>query len=771
MSFLSELNESQYQAVTQIKGPVMIIAGPGSGKTRVLTYRIAYLMQQGVDPFRILALTFTNKAATEMRERIEKMMGPEARNLYMGTFHSVFARILRMEAEKLGYPRNFTIYDTDDAKNLIKTIVREEGLNDKLYKPATVYYRISNCKNALIGPEDYKNSPELVADDESAGRPRMGEIYEKYALRCFKAGAMDFDDLLFKMHELLNKFPEVLYKYQNRFQFVMIDEFQDTNFAQYQVVKKLAAIHENICVVGDDAQSIYAFRGATIENILNYEKDYPDLKVYKLEQNYRSTEFIVNAANDVIRNNQGQLQKKIWTENKGGEKIKIFRNYLDRDEARIVADTIFDQKMRFHLMNKEIAILYRTNSQSRTLEESLRRLNIPHVIYGGISFYQREEIKDFLAYLRLTVNPNNEEALKRIINYPARGIGQTTINHMIVSAEKHNMPLWHVVEHPEIIEGILPKARIAIKNFSIMIKSFRAQLKYKNAYEMAEYIEAVVKMGQEVYKEKSSENLVRYQNIEELMNGIKEYTIGEKPVYEEDELPPDNDLDAYLQSISLLTDQDKKDGNNDKVKLITVHGAKGLEFTSVFIVGLEENLFPSVLSANSREQLEEERRLFYVALTRARRFLTLSYALKRFVWGQMQDCEPSRFIDEIGAGNVQLFGQKQPAPAPQPESNPKWYMNKGNTPSKPQVKEPVPAPAAAPQHLTKINQAARSAKAVISTDLKDLRAGMQVVHEKFSEGKVVSIEGQGDNKIATIFFEGHGQKKIMLKFAKLQILA
>ncbi len=765
MSFLSELNESQYEAVTNVQGPIMIIAGPGSGKTRVLTYRIAYLMQQGIDPFRILALTFTNKAAAEMRERIEKMVGAEARNLYMGTFHSVFARILRMEADKLGYPRNFTIYDTDDAKSLLKTIIREEGLNDKLYKPSTVYYRISNCKNSLIGFEDYKNSPELIAEDVSAGRPKMAEIYEKYAVRCFKAGAMDFDDLLFKMHELLNKFPEVLYKYQNRFTYVMIDEFQDTNFAQYQVVKKLSARHENVCVVGDDAQSIYAFRGATIENILNFEKDYPDLKVFKLEQNYRSTEYIVNAANEVIQNNKGQLQKQIWTEKKGGDKIKVYRTASDTDEARMVADTIFDQKMRNHLTNNEFAILYRTNAQSRSFEEALRRLNIAYKIYGGTSFYQRKEIKDFLAYLRLTINPNDEEALKRIINFPKRDIGQTTIDRMIVSANQNDVTLWHTTEHPEIIDDIQGRARTAIKNFSVMIKSFRAQLNSKNAYEIAEYIGKTTGLVEELYKDKSAEGISRYENIQELLNGIKEYTVEEKPAYEEDEVAPENDLAAYLQQISLLTDQDEKEDNREKVKLMTVHAAKGLEFKSVFVVGLEENLFPSAMAIFTREELEEERRLFYVAITRAKQFLTLSYALMRYKFGQLNYGDASRFIDEIGPDNVQFFGQKQPMPAREPETNSKWYLNKNNT----SKTEPKPV-VTTPQHLTKINKAGQNQKAVISSDLKELQPGMQVMHEKFNEGKVVAVEGVGENKIATIFFEGHGQKKIMLKFAKLQIL-
>jgi DNA helicase-2/ATP-dependent DNA helicase PcrA len=605
MQFLSELNESQYNAVTTIDGPVMIIAGPGSGKTRVLTYRIAYLIKNGIDPFRIMALTFTNKAAAEMRERISHIVGSEARNLYMGTFHSVFARILRVEAQRLGYPSNFTIYDPDDAKSLIKSIVKEEGLNDKLYKPATVYYRISSAKNALLDAKKYKENVDLVSDDESSGRPKIADLYAKYQDRCFKAGAMDFDDLLLKMYELLTKFPEVLYKYQKRFTHVLIDEFQDTNFAQYEIVKLFAAQHENVCVVGDDAQSIYAFRGATIANILNFERDYPDLKVFKLEQNYRSTEHIVTAANDIIKHNKAQLSKNIWTDNKGGEKIKVYKTASDTDEARIVADTIFDQKMRQHLKHSEFAILYRTNAQSRSFEEALRRLNIPYKIYGGLSFYQRKEVKDFISYLRVVVNPNDEEALKRIINYPVRGIGNTTIDRLIVTASEKDVSLWHVVEHPEVIDDTQARAKGLIKNFSIMIKSFRAMLPTKNAYEIAEYIGKQTGLIDELYKDKTVEGISRFENIQELLNGIKEYTVAEKPEYEEDEVRPENDLAAYLQQISLLTDiDDEKSDDREKVKLMTIHAAKGLEFASVFIVGLEENLFPSIMSMNSREDLE-----------------------------------------------------------------------------------------------------------------------------------------------------------------------
>lgn len=776
MRELAELNESQFNAVTTIHGPVMIIAGPGSGKTRVLTFRIAYLIKQEVDPFRIMALTFTNKAAAEMRERISHIVGHEARNLYMGTFHSVFARILRAEAHRMGYPNNFTIYDPDDCKSLLKSIIKEEGLNDKLYKPATVFYRISSAKNALIDAKKYAENIDLVSDDESSGRPKIKELFAKYQDRCFKAGAMDFDDLLLKMYELITRFPEVLHKLQNRFQYFMIDEFQDTNEAQYKIVKLLAAKDENVCVVGDDAQSIYAFRGATIENILNFERDYPDLKVFKLEQNYRSTEHIVSAANHIIKHNKSQLPKQIWTENKGGEKIKIYKTASDTDEARIVANAIFDQKMRNHLMHSEFAILYRTNAQSRSFEEALRKLNIPYKIYGGLSFYQRKEVKDFISYLRVVVNPNDEEALKRIINYPVRGIGNTSIDRLIVTANEHDLSLWHVVEKPEIIQDMQARAKQSIRDFSIMIKSFRAMLANKNAYEIAEYIGKQTGLIQDLYKDKTPEGISRFENIQELLNGIKEYTVGEQPEYEEDEVKPENDLAAYLQQISLLTDMDdSKDENKEKVKLMTIHAAKGLEFTSVFVVGLEENLFPSIMSMNTREDLEEERRLFYVAITRSKKFLTLSYALTRYKFGQLNYGEQSRFIDEIAEENKTFFGQKEPQRVKTEQKsffgddeNTKWYLSKQYQkkqiiePAKPEVTEP-------PKHLTKINTAAK-AGASISSDLKDLQAGMHVIHEKFNQGKVISVEGGGENRIATIYFEAVGNKKIMLKFAKLQIV-
>lgn len=772
MDFLQELNEVQKGAVTTIDGAVMIIAGPGSGKTRVLTYRIAYLIKQGIDPFRILSLTFTNKAAAEMRERIKHLVGPEARNLYMGTFHSVFARILRMEATKLGYPSNFTIYDTDDAKSLLKSIIKEEGLNDKLYKPAQVYFRISSAKNSLLTPADYKMNADLVSEDEASAKPLIGYLYERYQKRMFLAGAMDFDDLLMKMYELLDRFPEVLYKYQHRFTHIMIDEFQDTNYAQYAIVRKLADVYQNICVVGDDAQSIYAFRGATIANILNYEKDFPDLKVFKLEQNYRSVPAIVNAANEVISNNKNQLEKTIWTDKADGEKIKVFKSASESDEARIIANAIFEQKMRDHYFNSDFAILYRTNAQSRALEESLRRLNIAYRIYGGLSFYQRKEIKDFVSYLRVVVNPQDEEALKRIINYPTRGIGQTTIDRMTVSASQQGKSMWYVVDYPETIPDINGRTAHAVKNFGMMIKSFQAHLKTKNAYEIAEMIGKQTGLLEDLYKDKTAEGISRYENVQELLSGIKEYTLAENPEYEEDEIAPENDLAAYLQQISLLTDQDGDDKDPDKVKLMTIHASKGLEFPSVFVTGLEENLFPSIMSMNSREDLEEERRLFYVAITRAKEKLTLSFAASRFKFGSMQYNEPSRFIEEINSKNLQYFGPPAPKkPANPVESQPArpWYKAEAERKSAAQTNTP-PASSKLQPELTKLSTAGKDTKATLSSDLKTLQPGMIVEHEKFGKGKVIQIEGVGENKIAGIFFDIHGQKKILLKFAKLSIL-
>jgi DNA helicase-2/ATP-dependent DNA helicase PcrA len=522
VNFLESLNEAQLAAVTNINGPTMIIAGPGSGKTRVLTFRIAYLMQQNADPFSILSLTFTNKAAREMKNRIEQLMGGEARNLWMGTFHSVFSRILRSEADKLGYPSNFTIYDSEDSKNLLKTIVKEMGLNDKLYKPGYVLYRISISKNNLIGPKEYENNADLIAEDESNGRPKMSELYWNYTKRCFRAGAMDFDDLLLKTHELLERFPDVLYKYQHRFKYVMIDEFQDTNFLQYSIVKRIADVFQNIAVVGDDAQSIYAFRGANILNILNFEKDFPEVQTFRLEQNYRSTKVIVEAANHIISKNKHQLAKKIWTDNLEGESIKVIRSMSDNEEGRLVANEIFEQRMREHIKNGEFAILYRTNAQSRAFEEGLRKLNIPYRIYGGISFYQRKEVKDLIAYLKLTVNPHDEESFKRIVNYPARGIGKTTIEKLTVLAADNDKSLWTMAENIDLLQ-FNSGTRKLLSDFVTMIKSFQTLLEKKDAYEVASHIAKSTGVMKDLYSDQSVEGLSRYENMQELLNSIKEF--------------------------------------------------------------------------------------------------------------------------------------------------------------------------------------------------------------------------------------------------------
>lgn len=774
MSFLDELNEVQRASVENIDGPMMIIAGPGSGKTRVLTYRIAHLINQGIDPFRILALTFTNKASAEMRQRINTLVGSEAKNLYMGTFHSVFARILRIEAQRIGYPTNFTIYDTDDSKSLLKSIIKEENLNDKLYKANVVYNRISSAKNSLITPKEYLEDDELMAEDEMSGRPKIGELYVKYARRCFLSGAMDFDDLLLKTYELLENHPDVLNKYQNRFTHLMIDEFQDTNFAQYSIVKKLAVYHQNICVVGDDAQSIYAFRGATIRNILNFEKEFKDLKVFKLEQNYRSVKSIVDAANHLIGHNKFQLEKTIWTDKEGGDKIKVVKTSSDSDEARKVADQIFENKMRYHFNNEDFAILYRTNAQSRSFEEALRKLNIPYRIYGGLSFYQRKEIKDFVAYLRLTVNYNDEEALKRIINYPTRGIGKTTVEKAIVVANERNCSMWDILENPQLLE--LPgKASTLIQQFVLMIKSFRAQLKDKNAYDLSMTIARSTGILEDLFKDKTMEGISRYENLQELLNGIKEYTELPKDELQEDEVAPENDLAAYLQQISLLTDQDQDKDDTDKVKLMTIHSAKGLEFPVVFVVGMEENLFPSAMSLNTREDLEEERRLLYVAVTRAEKKLYLTYAKMRYRFGSLTYCEPSRFLEEIGKDNADFIGEsptqssgvgkRDPVADSYKRYNP--YQKSSNTESRP---KPEPQPKVEFTKLKKLSKEKTTAGTTLNDDLSSLQPGTMVKHLNFNKGKVISVEGSDGNKIATIFFEEHGQKKILLKFAKLEVL-
>ncbi len=765
--YLLDLNEPQREAVLHRDGPIMIVAGAGSGKTKVLTTRIAHLLATGVDPFNILALTFTNKAAAEMKERVEKILGNnEARNIYIGTFHSVFARILRAEADKLGYPRNFTIYDTDDARSVVKTVVNELNLDDKHYKPSTVYNRISSAKNALITPEEYISDYGLQQEDMRSNRPMLGQVYDAYCKRCFKNGAMDFDDLLLKFYLLLSIHPESLSKYQRKFRYIMIDEYQDTNTAQYQIIKLMGAMHENVAIVGDDAQSIYSFRGATIENILQFQKDYDDVKIVMLEQNYRSSQSILHVANSVIANNKGQLPKKLWTSNDEGEKIKLVRTATDNDEGKYIADAIQEQKLRNHYRNNDFAILYRTNAQSRSFEESLRRMNIAYRIYGGISFYQRKEIKDFICYLRVIVNPGDEEALKRIINFPARGIGKTSIEKAILFANQNNISMWQVLERASEFDYRASTLEI-IGNFVIMIKMFQSEMQKKNAYDLAILVGKNTGIVKELFNDKTTEGLARYENIQELLNSIKEFT--ETPT-EDGELL-DKSLGSYLQQITLLTDADEDKGQSDVVKLMTIHAAKGLEFSVVFVGGLEETLFPNSMSINTREELEEERRLFYVAVTRAKQKLWLTYANSRYRFGNLTQNEPSRFIDELpeerldrsfAGGNM----RNNQTNLWNPFDKAKNYF------SKPQINGRTGA-AEKPAYLStpaiKIKEHIPTA-GFAPSDTRDLKEGQKIEHQKFGFGEVVKLEGAAHNPIATVRFEHNGEKKIMLNYAKLRIV-
>jgi DNA helicase II / ATP-dependent DNA helicase PcrA len=775
--YLAGLNEQQNEAVTHIKGPLMIVAGAGSGKTKVLTTRIAHLMANGVDAFNILALTFTNKAAAEMKERVEKILGnAEARNLYIGTFHSVFARVLRAEAHRIGYPNNFTIYDTDDSRSVIKTVINELNLDDKHYKPNIVGNRISSAKNALVGPAEYANDYYIQQEDMRANRPAISQVYAAYAARCFKNGALDFDDLLLKMYELLQHYPEALHKYQHKFKYVLIDEYQDTNPVQYQITKLLAAVHENICVVGDDAQSIYSFRGATIENILQFQKDYDDVKVVKLEQNYRSSESILNVANEVIKNNKGQIQKNLWTENGLGEKINLVRTMTDNDEGKFVADTIQEQKLRNHYFNKDFAILYRTNAQSRSFEESLRRMGIAYRIYGGVSFYQRKEIKDIIAYLRVIVNPKDEEALKRIINYPVRGIGKTTIEKTVIYANEQKISMYEVVSRAAEF-GFKAGTLEALQNFHTMIRYFQSILQEKNAYDVAVQVGKHTNLVKELFNDKTTEGLARYENIQELLNAIKEWT--ESPSNDDGELG-DKSLGSYLQQITLLTDADDDKENADAVKLMTIHAAKGLEFSCVFVGGVEETLFPSAMSINTREELEEERRLFYVAVTRAKHRLWLSYANARYRFGQLTQNEPSRFIDEMpeqyidksyaggGPRNVSDMGSAYQRMQRGFGYTDNQYAEKkyGAPPTKKTTERPAYLP---PTPTQKISTHIPSPNFVAS-DTSSLEAGQKIEHQKFGFGTVKNIEGSAHNPVATILFEQNGEKKIMLNYAKLRIV-
>ncbi len=783
IDYLQGLNEQQREAVLHINGPLMIVAGAGSGKTKVLTTRIAHLMSTGVDAFNILALTFTNKAAKEMKERIEKVLqNSEARNLYIGTFHSVFARILRGEAHRIGYPNDFTIYDTEDTKSVIKTVVNELNLDDKHYKPSAVYNRISSAKNALVGPGEYATDYAIQQEDMRTNRPAIAQIYDAYVKRCFKNGAMDFDDLLLKFYELLKNVPESLSKYQRKFKYILVDEYQDTNPAQYEVIKLLGAMHENVCVVGDDAQSIYSFRGATIENILQFQKDYEDAKVVKLEQNYRSSKSILDVANEVIKNNKGQIPKNLWTDKGEGEKIKLVRLNTDNDEGKYVADTIQEQKLRNHYNNRDFAILYRTNAQSRAFEESLRRMSIPYTMFGGLSFYARKEIKDYVAYLRVIVNPRDEEALKRIINYPVRGIGKTTIDKTVLAANEQNISMWQVLERAREF-GFKAGTLESIDNFVTMIKSFASMLQSKNAYDVAVHVGKQTNFVKELFNDKSTEGVQRYENVQELLNSIKEWT--ESPDTEEGEVN-DKGLGAYLQQITLLTDADDKDPNADTVKLMSIHAAKGLEFGCVFAAGLEEMLFPNAMAINTREELEEERRLFYVVITRAKERLWISYANTRYRFGNLIQNEPSRFLEELpekyvdrsfaggGArnqGNNRSAYDRMNGGGWGSQSADQAEKRYGPTPSK----KPSSTTSTTPSYISPKPQA----KAVehvpsadfVASDISNLQVGQRVEHQKFGFGEVIKMEGSAHNPIATVKFELNGEKKIMLNYARLRIIS
>lgn len=773
--YISQLNEAQQAPVLQKDGPMIVIAGAGSGKTRVLTIRIAYLMSQGVDPFNILSLTFTNKAAREMKTRIADIVGKsEAKNLWMGTFHSIFAKILRFEADKLGFPSNFTIYDSQDSVRLISSIIKEMQLDKDVYKPKQVLNRISSYKNSLITVRAYFNNPELQEADAMAKKPRLGEVYEKYVERCFKAGAMDFDDLLLRTNELLNRFPEVLMKYQDRFKYILVDEYQDTNHSQYLIVKALSDRFQNICVVGDDAQSIYAFRGANINNILNFQKDYDGVKMYRLEQNYRSTKNIVEAANSIIDKNKVKLEKVVWTANDDGPRIKVHRSLTDSEEGRFVASTIFEHKMKEQRKNGDFAILYRTNAQSRAMEDALRKRDIPYRIYGGLSFYQRKEIKDVLAYLRLIINPKDEEALMRVINYPARGIGNTTLEKLTIAANHYDRSVFEVMENIDRIDLKLNSGtKNKLSDFVTMIKSFQVINESQDAFFLADHVTKKTGLVQELKKDATPEGIARIENIEELLNGIKDFIEGQKEVD-----GARGALSEFLEDVALATDMDKDTSDEDRVALMTIHLAKGLEFPYVFVVGMEEDLFPSAMSMNTRSELEEERRLFYVALTRAEYQAYLTYAQSRYRWGKLVDSEPSRFIEEISENylehltpietgykfksmiNTDIFGDVDKS---------KYRQNKpvSGTPPK-WATDDEPKPDANIRRLKPMSRPAPSGNSNMP-DAK-LAVGNVVMHERFGKGKVLNLEGVGADKKAEIRFDVGGIKKLLLRFAKLEVI-
>lgn len=742
--YLQKLNEQQKLPVIHKNGPLIVIAGAGSGKTRVLTYRIVHLINQNIDPFNILALTFTNKAAAEMKKRISESVGDsQARNIWMGTFHSVFARILRSEAPLLGYPTNFTIYDTYDSERLVSNIIKELNLNKDHYKAKQIRNRISSLKNNFITVENYFNNPEMIEIDKMSKRSEFGIIYKRYVERCFRSSVMDFDDLLLKTNELLNKFPEVLSKYQDKFRYILVDEYQDTNYSQYLIIKALSDRHQNLCVVGDDSQSIYSFRGANIDNILNFKKHYPDCKTYKLEQNYRSSNNIVQCANSLIQNNQFKLDKTIWTQNSDGEKITINKSISDSDEGRFVASNIFERKNNEFLSNSSFAVLYRTNAQSRAVEDALRKINIEYQVFGGLSFYQRKEIKDILAYLRLIENLNDEESLRRIINFPSRGIGQTTLDKLTLVSERQNISLFDSISNlndpsVKINKGTIEK----LENFRNQILSFKVFSQNNNAYETVSHIINKIQIVNFYKNEGSLESFNRIENIEELVNGINDFIEGQEELFESDK-----SLSRYLEDVALYSETDKQ-VSNEKVSLMTVHMAKGLEFPIVYVLGMEENLFPSIMSINSREEVEEERRLFYVAMTRAEKSLTLSYCNQRFKWGNLIECEPSRFLSEIDNKytNKNSLDQQQPSHIDNTLLRLRNFKKRKN--------------------ISKLKSFKSSSQKIkINIKINDV-----VFHERFGKGEVKQIEEDGENSRATINFNNSGEKKVLLKFAKLKVI-
>ncbi|MCA0236240.1 MAG: UvrD-helicase domain-containing protein [Bacteroidetes bacterium] len=771
MTYLDELNPVQRAAVTTTEGPVLVIAGPGSGKTRVLTYRIAHLLEKGIAPWEILTLTFTNKSAREMKDRIEKVVGPKAQQVWAGTFHSVFARILRSEATRIGYPASFSIYDTDDTTSVLRAIIKEMNLDPNTYNASAIRSRISLSKSNLITPKAYRENADMMQQDRAAKRPYIVDIYEKYVLRCQRSGAMDFDDLLFQLYRLFRDNPDgVLEKYQRKFKYIHVDEFQDTNFLQYAILRRLLKYPgstENVFVVGDDAQSIYAFRGATIDNILDFEKDYPTLQTFKLEQNYRSTHHIVSAANEVISHNRRQLPKTIWTDKEDRHKIKLLKCVTDDEEGRRVADLILEHKHRYHLANSEIAILYRTNSQSRKFEEHLRRLNLTYRVFGGMSFYQRKEVKDFVAYLRLAVNPRDEEALRRIINFPTRGISDATVDKLSALAGQYNLTMWEAMMLPDL--DVTDRARKSLANFRHMVEDWQRRADTESAFRLASDILRKSGLFEMLKGDTSPEGIGRLENVNAVLDAISEFTDNAPASNTEIVLPESDGVDmghtlaAYLQTITLLTDADEKNDTGDHITLMSVHAAKGLEYRSIFVTGMEENLFPSFMSMEDMNGLDEERRLFYVAITRAKEFLTISFAQNRYRFGQIRVSEPSRFLEEIGLEHFEFLGG----------------IGQARGQSQSMVRESAPARASVSGNFAtpRLRQAKSAAPAVAPADFKAsppevIVPGVTVLHLKFGEGKVSHVEGPKDNKVATIQFKNDDmeERRIVLKFAKLQVV-